>query len=48
MYILLLLSSLCEKIKNIFNFNYYNYNYNYNYNNNDIEMDILIEILNDN
>ena len=44
MYILLLLSSFCEKIKNIFNFNYYNYNHN----NNDIEMDILIEILNDN
>lgn len=42
MYILLLLSSLCEKIKNIFN---YNLDYNYN---NDIEMDILIEILNDN
>ena len=45
MYILLLLSSLCEKIKNIFN---YNHDYNYNHNNNDIEMDILIEILNDN
>lgn len=44
MYILLLLSSLCEKIKNIFN---YNHDYNYNHNN-DIELDILIEILNDN
>ena len=45
MYILLLLSSLCEKIKNIFN---YNQDYNQDYNYNDIEMDILIEILNDN